>query len=308
MELDNRDHARILRRVHANPHLLLFLTSLFWAGHWIVARAVVPYASPAGMAFWRWVAAIVLLAPFAAPALVREWPALRRAWRPILFFGTCGTVVYNIIGYHGIRESTATNAVMFQSLTPAVIPFFGWLLFRERIRAATAAGLALSFAGVLAIISRLDFDVLFHFRTNPGDLWLLGNVALWALYTACMRWTPRGLDPFAFMLAVMLAGMVTGLPAYLVDVAMGGRVEFNRSFVLGTLYLAALPSILCYVMWNNAVAMVGPAKAGVYLHLIPLLGAAMAIVFLGERLHLYHAVGLVLILGGVWLASRRHPN
>lgn len=290
--------------MHANPHLLLFLTSLFWAGHWIVARAVVPYATPVGMAFWRWTAAILLLAPFAAPALIHDWPAIRRAWRPILFFGTCGTVLYNCVGYFGIQSSTATNAVLFQSITPAVIPFFGWLFFRERIRAMTAAGLALSFAGVLAIVSRLDLEMLLGFRTNPGDLWLLGNVALWALYTSCMRWTPRGIDPLAFMLAVMLAGMTTGLPAYLVDIAAGGRVEPGRGFVLGILYLAALPSILCYVMWNKAVAMIGPAKAGVYLHLIPLLGAGMAIVFLGERLHLYHAVGLAFIVAGVWLATR----
>jgi drug/metabolite transporter (DMT)-like permease len=194
--------------------------------------------------------------------------------------------------------------VLFQSITPAVIPLFGWLLFRERIRAKTAAGLALSFAGVLAIVARLDPQVLLGFRPNPGDLWLLGNVALWALYTACMRWTPRGIDPLAFMLAVMLAGMITGLPAYLIDVAAGGRVDPNRGFVLGILYLAALPSILCYVMWNKAVAMIGPAKAGVYLHLIPLLGAGMAIVFLGERLHLYHAAGLAFIVAGVWLATR----
>ena len=80
-----------------NPHLLLALASLFWAGHWIVARAIVPYASPVGAAFWRWAAAIALLAPFAAPALIREWAAIRRAWRPILFFGTCGTVLYNSV-------------------------------------------------------------------------------------------------------------------------------------------------------------------------------------------------------------------
>lgn len=292
----------------ANPHVLLFVTALFWAGHWIVARAVVPYATPAGMAFWRWAAAIALLAPFAAGALVRGWPAIRRAWRPILFFGTCGTVLYNTIGYFGIRQSTATNAVLFQSITPAVIPLFGWLLFRERIRPATAAGLALSFAGVLAIVSRLDPGALLGLRINPGDFWLLGNVALWALYTACMRWAPRGIDPLAFMLAVMLAGMATGVPVYLADLAAGGRVQPTGGFVLGILYLAALPSILCYVMWNRAVAMVGPARAGVYLHLIPLLGAGMAIVFLGERLQLHHAVGLALILSGVALAARRRGS
>jgi drug/metabolite transporter (DMT)-like permease len=304
MELDNRDHARILRRVNANPHLLLFLTSLFWAAHWIVARAVVPYASPTGMAFWRWAAAIALLAPFAAPALVREWPAIRRAWRPILFFGTCGTVVYNVIGYYGIRDSTATNAAMFQSLTPAWIPLAAWLMFRERIRVITAAGLALSFAGALVILSRLDFDVLANLQANPGDLWLLGNTALWALYTACLRWKPAGVGDIAFMFAVMLAGMLTGIPAYLIDLAAGGRVEPSAPFILGVLFLAAFPSILCYLMWNKAVAIIGPAKAGAYLHLIPILGAAMAMLFLGERLHLYHAVGLALILGGVWLAMR----
>lgn len=288
-----------------NPHVLLALTALFWAAHWIVARAVVPYASPAGMAFWRWAAAIVLLAPFAGPALVREWPMVRRAWRPILFFGTCGTVLYNTIGYFGIRSSSATNALLFQSVTPGVIPLFAWLFFRERIRPLTAAGLALSFAGVLAIISRLDLRALLSLQANPGDLWLLANVALWSFYTVFVRWKPQGLSEFAFMLAVMLAGMLTGLPAYLVDVAAGGRVEPNPGVVAGILYLAAFPSILCYVMWNIGVAQLGPAKAGAYLHLIPLLGAFMAVLFLGESIQAHHIAGLALILAGVWLASRR---
>ena len=288
----------------ANPHFLLFLTSLIWASHWIVARSVVPYASPTAMAFWRWAAAIALLAPFATHSFCREWPAIRRAWRPILFFGTCGTVLYNAVGYVGIQNSSATNAVMFQSITPGVIPLAAWLLFRDRIRPLTAAGLALSFAGVLAIVCRLDLDVLASLQANPGDLWLLASVGLWGLYTACLRWQPRGIDPLAFIFAVMLAGMASGLPAYLIDLAAGSRVGLNRVFVFGVLYLGAFPSVLGYVMWNRAVARIGPQRAGAYLHLIPLLGAGMAMVFLGERLHLYHLVGLALILGGVWLAAR----
>lgn len=288
-----------------NPHVLLALTALFWAAHWIVARAVVPHASPAAMAFWRWAAAIILLAPFAGPALVREWPQVRRAWRPILFFGTCGTVLYNTIGYFGIRSSSATNALLFQSVTPGVIPLFAWLIFRERIRLATAAGLALSFCGVLALLSRLSLENLLRLNLNPGDLWLLTNVALWSFYTVFVRWKPQGLSEFTFMLAVMLAGMLTGLPAYLVDLAAGGTIEPSAGVVAGILYLAAFPSILCYVMWNIGVAKLGPAKAGAYLHLIPLLGAFMAVFFLGESIHAHHIAGLALILAGVWLASRR---
>jgi drug/metabolite transporter (DMT)-like permease len=304
--LDNRDHARILRRVpRANPHVLLALTSLFWAAHWIVARAVIPHSSPVSMAFWRWACAIAVLAPFAGRALVHDWPAIRRAWLPILFFGSCGTVVYNCIGYTGIRTSTATNAVLFQSVTPGVIPLFAWLFFRERIRLQTAAGLALSFCGVLAIVSRLDPGRLVAFELNPGDLWLLANTALWALYTACMRYMPRGIDPLALMLALMLAGMATGLPAYALDLAAGGGIEPTGGVILGILYLAAVTSILAYLFWNRGVAAIGPAKAGAYLHLIPLLGALMAVVFLGERIEAYHVVGLVLILAGVTIASRK---
>jgi len=288
-----------------NPHLLLALTSLFWAAHWIVARAVIPYTTPVGMAFWRWVIAIALLAPFAAPALLRNLPAYWRARWPILFFGTCGTMLYNCIGYMGIRESTAMNAVVFQSVTPGVIPLAAWLLFRDRIRAATAFGLLLSFSGVLAIATRLSLENLLRFNFNPGDLWLLGNVALWALYTVCLRWKPAGMDGAPFMLAVMLAGMVTGLPLYIADLAEGGQVEVNAGVVLGILYLAAFPSVLCYVMWNRGVAAIGPAKAGAYLHIVPLAGAIMAFVFLDEAIQAFHFVGLILIFGGVWLANRK---
>jgi drug/metabolite transporter (DMT)-like permease len=289
----------------ASPHLLLAVTALFWAAHWIVARAVIPHSTPISMAFWRWAGAIALLAPFAGRALVHEWPAVRRAWLPILFFGTCGTMIYNCIGYTGIRSSTATNAVLFQSVTPGVIPLFAWLFFRERIRLRTAGGLALSFAGVLAIVSHLDLARLAALELNPGDLWLLANTALWALYTACMRYMPRGIDPPALMLALMIAGMVTGLPVYAWDLATGGGIEPTAGVALGILYLSAVTSILCYLLWNRGVAAIGPAKAGAYLHLIPLAGALMAVVFLGERIEAYHVVGLVLILSGVAIVSRK---
>lgn len=282
-----------------SPHVLLALTSLFWAGHWIVARAVHPHVSPVSLAFWRWAAAIAFLAPLALPLLLREWPAVRAAWRPILFFGTCGTVLYNAVGYVGIKQTTATNAVLFQSVTPALIPLVAFLIFRDRIRVRTILGLALSFLGVLAIVLRLEPRALLTLGANPGDLWLLANVALWALYTACLRWKPTDLSPLAFMLAVMLAGMLTGLPAYLVDFAAGGRFEPTWGSVFGTLYLGLFPSVICYVMWNRGVAEVGPARAGVYLHLIPLIGALMAVALLGEQLHLYHLVGIALILLGI---------
>jgi drug/metabolite transporter (DMT)-like permease len=291
--------------MHANPHVLLILATLFWAGQWIVARAIVPYTTPITMSFLRWSLAIVLLAPFAAPAMVREWPQIRRAWRPILFFGTCGTVVYNAIAYYGIQQSTAVNALLFQSVIPVLIPGFAWMLFRERIHMLTALGLAVSLVGVLAIVSRLDASVVATLALNPGDVFLLVNIVLWSIYTACLRWMPVGLDGGGLMLAIMLAGMLSGVPLWLIDLVRGGFFEPNTASVLGMLYICLFPALLCYFMWNRGVAAVGPARAGAYLHLSPPFGTLLAIVFLGEELHAYHVLGFALILLGVWLAARK---
>ena len=292
-----------------SAHLLLVLTALFWAGHWIVARAVHLDVTPVGLAFWRWVTAIAVLLPLSGRQLARDWPVVRAHWKQIAFFGVTGTGVYNVVGYLGIRETSATNAVLIQAVTPALIPLFGLLLFRERIGARALLGVAVSFCGVLAIVSRLDLRVLAGLRVNPGDLFLLGNVALWALYTVCLRWKPRALSHMSFLLACALFGMVPMLPLYAVDLAAGGRIELAWGPVLGILYLGVFPSVLCYQFWGQGVQAIGPELAGVYLYLIPFFGALMAIAFLGERLHPYHAVGIALIFSGVWLAARaRRPG
>lgn len=291
-----------------SPHLMLIAAASLWGAHWVVARAVVPHASPVSLSFWRWTIAILVLLPFAWPALVRERAKLLASWRMILLFGTAGTVLYNGIGYTGLRYTTATNALLFQSLTPVIIPLFAYAFFRERITSRTAAGLAISLCGVMAIVFRLDPAALAAFRTNPGDLWLLGNVALWGLYTACLRRAPAGVDPQALLLAVMLAGMVTGIPAWLIDAAAGGGVDWSPGVFAALLYLGAFTSVVCFLLWARGVAAIGPSKAGAYLHVTPLSGIAMAALLLGERLEAHHVVGFGLILTGVWLAARRQHS
>jgi drug/metabolite transporter (DMT)-like permease len=288
-----------------SPHLLLSLTALFWAGHWIVARGVHLEVTPVSLAFWRWMTAIAVLVPLAGRRLGRDWPVVRAHWKAIALFGLTGNAVYNMVGYYGIRETTATNALLIQSVTPALIPLFAFALFGERIGARAALGVAVSFCGVLAIVSRLDPQLLTSLQINHGDLYLLGNVAMWALYTVCLRFKPPELSQLSFLLACSLASMVVMLPLYCLDLAAGGRIVPGWGPVLGILYLGLLPSVACYVMWGKGVQAIGAGAAGAYLYLIPPFGILMAVAFLGERLHLYHAVGMVLIFAGVWLAAQR---
>lgn len=293
-----------ISRLKLSAPVLLVLTALFWGGHWVVARAVHTEATPFALSFWRWLTAAAVLAPFAWKPFVADWPKVRAEWKWLAVFALCGTGIYNGIGYVGIQDTTATNALLIQSVTPALIPLLAFILLRERIGPAAIAGVMISCAGVLTIACKLDLQALLAFELNRGDLWLLANVALWALYTVCLRWKPQGLHPFTFLFAIMVIGVVQVLPFYAWELARGGGVRVGTGAVLGILYLGIFPATLNYLMWNRAVAEIGAARAGPYLYLVPVFGTAMAYVFLGERLHLYHLVGVALIFAGIWLASR----
>lgn len=280
------------------------LTALFWGGHWVVARAVHTEATPFALSFWRWLTAAAVLAPFAWKPFVADAAKVRAQWKWIALLSLSGTGLYNGIGYIGIQYTTATNALLIQSVTPALIPVLAFVLLRERIGPAAIAGVAISCAGVIAIACRLDLDALLGLELNRGDLWLLVNVSMWALYTVWLRWKPQGLHPFTFLFAIMVAGVVQLLPFYAFEIATGGGVRLSARAVLGILYLGIFPATINYLMWNKAVAEIGAARAGPYLYLVPVFGTAMAYVFLGERLHTYHLVGVALIFAGIWLASR----
>ena len=279
------------------------LTALFWGGHWVVARTVYTEATPFALSFWRWLTAAMVLAPFAWKHFIADWPKVRAQWKWIALLSLAGTGIYNGIGYIGIQYTTATNALLIQSVTPALIPVLAFLILRERIGPAAIAGVAVSCAGVLAIACKLDLDALLGLELNPGDLWLLLNVAMWALYTVWLRWKPQGLHPFTFLFAIMVTGVVQLLPFYAFELATGGGVRLSVPAVFGILYLGIFPATINYLLWNKAVAEIGAARAGPYLYLVPVFGTTMAYLFLGERLHLYHLVGTVLIFAGIWLAS-----
>lgn len=287
------------------PQLMLVGASVFWGAHWVMARAITADVTPVALSFWRWAIAMAILAPFAWRPLVRDRAKLLAAWPRVLFFGTIGTVVYNALTYLGLRDSTATNGLLMQSLIPVLIPLFAWLLFRDRIQGLTVAGIALSLAGVLCIAFRLDPVAAAAFRFAPGDAWLFANVTLWALYTACLRWTPKDVHPLAMFYAVMIAGMATGVPAFLVERAAGGGVDWSPPVAAAILYMGAFPSAVCFLLWNRGVELLGPARSGPFIHVTPVSGILMAWIFLGERLHDYHVAGIVLIASGLVLASRR---
>jgi drug/metabolite transporter (DMT)-like permease len=302
-----RPESRLLRWL-ASPYLLLTLASLFWAGNWVVGRAMRNDIPPVAMGFWRWAVALLILLPFAAPELKRNWHVVRVNWFTLALLGSLGATLFNTMIYVGLQFTTVTNGVLFNSVTPILIMVMSWLAFRERLGAWQTMGVVLSLAGVAVIVARGEPQILAALKFNRGDLWLISAMFLWAIYTIVLRRRPPGLTAIGFLEAMLLLGLPLLLPFYLWELFTRGGFSVSISAVAALAYYGTLPSIVAYLFWNRGVAQIGPNKAGLFVHLMPVFGALLSVIFLGERLYAYHFAGAVLIFGGIYLTTRQDAS
>lgn len=293
-------------RISVSPYLLLASANLFWAGNWIVGRAFRDSVPPIALSFWRWVIALVFILVWAWPHLRRDWPQLVGAWRWVIPFGLLSTACYNALCYVGLQYTTVINGLLLNSFIPIVIVVLGWAFLHKRLRPIEALGIAVSFAGVAAIVARGDMGVLAGLQLNVGDIWILVSVVAWALYTLMLPHRPQT-HPMSFLAAIAIVGLIGLAPAYAWEISSGRLIIATPAALAGIAYTGIFPAFLGYVFWNRGVAEVGPAKAGLFLHLMPAFGIVLSFFFLGERPAPYHLVGIVLIFGGIWLNTRRLP-
>lgn len=286
-------------------YALLTAAALFWSGNWIAGRLIADLVPPVALTFWRWVIALALLAPFVGPRLWRQRALLVREWKPIVVIGLFGGGLHNVLQYWGLQYTTATNGNLLNPLTSVLIIVMGALLLRDPFPRAAALGATVSLAGALAIVTRLDPAVVAGLQFNFGDLLIIASLVLLAGYTLALRWRPEGLDALSFLACFALVALVPVGACYAFEYAAGARIVLNRTSVLGIAYIAVFPALLSYLFWSLGVPVVGAARAGIFMHLMPLFGSLMAIAFLGERFQLHHAVGIALILAGLALASRK---
>ena len=288
----------------AHPYLLLALAPFFWACNWIVGRALANDVPPMAMTLLRWVFALIILTPFAAPHVAREWRIVRANWKAMLVLGALGVGTHNALAYLGLNYTTATNGVILNSFIPVMIIACSWLFLRERLSALQLAGVVVSLTGVLAILSRGNPEVLASFRLNKGDLFVILSMAMWSIYTIGLRWRPAGLHMLTFLFALIVVGIVCVLPFFIAEFTWGRRMTPSIANFAALAALGLFPSLLGYIFWNRGVEQVGASVAGLFAHLMPVFGVILAWIFLGERLALFHVTGIALILTGIWITSR----
>jgi drug/metabolite transporter (DMT)-like permease len=286
------------------PYLLLALTSLFWAGNTVLGRFVVGHVPPITLAFVRWSGAALVLLPFAARHLIRDWPMIRKHAGIMMLLSFTGFAVYNTLAYYGLQYTTAINGLLLQSVAPLFVAMWTFALFGERLTLRQAGGICVSLSGVVVIVCHGSLAVLLGLAFNRGDLSFVIALVVYGFYAAFLRKRPP-MHPFSFLVAGMGGGALFLVPAVVWELASGRTVVLDGETAASFAYVCIFPSLLGYLFLNRGIELIGANRAAPFIHLVPVFGSVLAIVLLGEQFHTFHAIGYALVFTGITVATRK---
>jgi len=288
----------------AAAFLLLALATLFWAGNWVLGRALRDAFDPVAFNFWRWLVAVLALAPFALPGLWAKRAAIRRSAELLLLLALLGVALFQSMVYQGLRTTTTVNAVLLNSSAPLFMLICSWVIEREHATRRQIAGMLVSLAGILMILTRGELGRLLQLEFHAGDAWILLAMPVWGVYSVLLKRRPPELDGIELLFVISVAGVVMLAPALAVESLYAPPRWPGIESAMGVLYVGLFASVGAFICWNRGVAVVGPNAAGFTLHLLPAFGTLLAILFLGESFQGFHAAGVATILIGVFVATR----
>nr|WP_086493901.1 DMT family transporter [Novosphingobium panipatense] len=289
-------------RSHIRAFLMLGLVMLFWAGNSITGRAVREDIPPFTLALGRWLIAVLVLLPFAARQLWRERAEALAGWRWVLALGFLGIVCFNSFVYTGLHYTTAANALLLQAAIPAAVTALDFAIFGGRPGRMHVIGVLVSTLGVVAIVFRGDSGAMMQLQFGRGDGLVFCAVAAWSLYTVFLRKRPA-ISAASFLLLTFAIGALAMAPLAAMEAAQGQVVVWRPGVLAAFAYVGVFPSVIAYFIYNRATGELGAARAGQAITLMPLFGALLSALLLGERLHGYHFAGMALILGGIVLSA-----
>lgn len=295
---------RIGRFIGASPYLLLAIAPLCWAGNHIVGRLIAGEVAPGSLSLLRWVVSAVVVLPFAIGHLRRDAPKLAAAPWTVVLLAIAGGGVFGTMQFVALKYTIALNAAVFNATVPAFIVAAGAVIFRDSVRLAQVVGILISLCGVLVIVGKGDPQVFQHLQFNGGDVIIVANMALFAVYSACLRLRP-GVHWMTFLIAMSVVSALTNVPLTIAEALAGEPLKIDMMTLMAVAYAGIITSALAYATWARGIELIGAARAGAFLYLVPVYGALLSTLLLDEQIRSFHLAGLGMIVIGVTLASRK---
>jgi drug/metabolite transporter (DMT)-like permease len=283
---------------------LLILSSLFWSGNFLTGKlAFNNDLSPFKLSFFRWLLAFVVLFPFTAKEVFNNSDTYFKNIFLLIVLSILGITIFNSFTYISLRTTFVINSSLMTSITPVLIIFFSWLIFKTKTTSIQFLGIFLSLIGAFCIVLKGNIDNLYNLRLIPGDIWMFIAVFCWGLYSVLLKKINKKLSQLATLEIMIFIGLIFILPFYILEALNEGfypkkNIDFYMIF-----YVSIFAGIISFFFWNKGVLLIGANRAGFFLHLIPVFSSIWAVIFLNEIFSLFHIIGAIFIVIGIILAN-----
>jgi drug/metabolite transporter (DMT)-like permease len=293
----------LLDRLYQRPAVLLTLTAIFWAGNALASRLAVGHISPFLLVFLRWVMVLAVLWPLYGNQVRAHWGDIRPRLGSITLMAVLGFTGFNALFYTAGYYTSAINIGILQGSIPVVVLAGAFLMFGTRATLVQIVGVLITTIGVVVVATQGAPLSILDLGLNRGDVAMLAACVLYAFYTLALRNRPE-MPGIAFFTLLALISAVTSVPLLILEAATIGLQMPTLQGWLVTLFVAVFPSCLAQLFFLRGVDLIGPGRAGVFVNLVPVFAAILAVLLINEPFARFHAVALVLVIGGIWLAQR----
>ena len=290
-------------------YIFLFLAVFFWAGNFIVGKFASYYEIPPfSLNFYRWFFAWLILLPFTFKEIISKKNYILENYKFYILLGITSVTIFNSIVYYSLNFTQVISGVLMISTIPVMIMFISSILKIEKTNIFQIFGVICSFIGVILIITKANFELLVNLDFNKGDLTMVIAMFSWATYSALLKKRKHELSQLSLLEVIITFGLIFLIPIYIAEYNLGFKINLNKPFVLVLIYVVLFPGLASFICWIKGISLIGANRSGVFLHLMPILSATMAIIIFSEKFMFYHLLGAIFILSGIILSNRKSTN
>ena len=290
-------------------YLILILTTIFWSGNFIVGKAASTYEIPPfSLNFYRWFFAGLILLPFTFKELIEK---KKYIFDNIGFFtvlGITSITIFNSIVYYSLYYTQVISGILMISTIPVWIIFISSILNIEKTNIFQIIGVIFSLTGVIFIITKADLEIIKNLDFNKGDLSMVVAMFSWAVYSALLKSKKYEISQFSLLQVVIITGLIFLTPIYLIEMYLGNVIVLGMPFILTLTYVVFFPGLASFIFWIKGISLIGANRAGIFLHLMPIFGAVMAMIIFEEKFMYYHIFGAIFIIAGITLSNKKRTN
>ena len=290
-------------------YFILILTTIFWSGNFIVGKAASTYdIPPFSLNFYRWFFAGLILFPFTIKELIAKKKYILENIGFFTILGITSITIFNSIVYYSLYYTQVISGILMISTIPVWIIFISSILNIEKTNIFQIIGVIFSLTGVIFIITKADLEIIKNLDFNKGDLSMVVAMFSWAVYSALLKRKKYEISQVTLLQVVIITGLIFLTPIYFIEMYMGNVIVLGIPFVLTLTYVVFFPGLASFFFWIKGISIIGANRAGVFLHLMPIFGAIMAMLIFNERFMFYHVFGAIFIIAGITLSNKKKIN